>query len=266
MRQPKKGVFAGVGAGLAVQSGAISACEQNYYFTDVTGTSAGACNAGLLAMGYSVVERECIVLNSDIPSLLDNYLLSPLSVLDSSKMAFMAGDKLYAFLKRLIPIKFKDTKIPLTIPVTNIDKRCVEVFSTKNTPDMEVALAIRMSLSIPTIFTPVYYNGFHYVDGGLTKNFFIDNYPVNDPDVIGIRIFDDNDFDPVRNIKDLVSASFFTAMLENEKNSKLHNKDAAVYELVTDFGLFDFKNLDRLTLHKLYLDGYSQMSSHLPKN
>ena len=39
---------------------------------------------------------------------------------------------------------------------------------------MSVLLAIRISMSLPFIFTPVFYNGCHYVDGALLRNFGIE--------------------------------------------------------------------------------------------
>jgi NTE family protein len=43
---------------------------------------------------------------------------------------------------------------------------------------MSVRLAIRISISVPIVFTPVLYNNNYYVDGGV-----INNFPMN---LIGI--------------------------------------------------------------------------------
>jgi hypothetical protein len=61
-----------------------------------------------------------------------------------------------------------------------------EIFSFENTPDMSILLAIRISISVPVIFTPVIYNDNYYVDGALTNNFPIGN---SDPDTtLGLYI------------------------------------------------------------------------------
>lgn len=263
----KKGVLAGVGALLFAQAGALAYYEEYQIskgcpvvFSEITGTSAGACNGAFIATGYSVLQRENIIFNLDPNTFLDYYLFSPLSLLTSS-MALMAGDKLYKKLKSFFPGKMGDTLIPLTITATDIDNKKLVVFSSKTTPDMEVAKAVRMSMGLPCIFKPVLHNGFKMVDGGITKNFFIDNYPKDDPDVVGFRVYDNNDFDPVTNTKDMLNSLLFTAILQNEKDSKKHNNLAKYFEFTSDFDMFDFKKLNKRLIQKLYLDGYSQMKS-----
>lgn len=265
-----QGVFAGVGAFFLAQAGATACFESKYKYSSITGSSGGAINAAFIACNFSIIERENILFNLNINELLDNYLFGPLALLDNNKLAMIAGDKLYnkfkqIFSKNNIPLKFKDTNIPLAIPVTNIDERKCEIFSTEKTPDMEIALAIRMSLSIPGVFTPVIYKNKKYIDAGLTKNFYIDRFQKDDPNVVGFRVYDDNDFDKVNNIKDLLSASFFTAVLQNEKDSKQFNKNALYVEIISDFDLFNFKELDKKTIQRLYLDGYKQMSNIIGK-
>ncbi len=58
--------------------------------------------------------------------------------------------------------------------------RKYRIFCYKNVPDMPIAVAVRMSTSIPYVFSAYKYLGKYYVDGGLS-----DNYPIN--------IFDDPD-------------------------------------------------------------------------
>lgn len=54
---------------------------------------------------------------------------------------------------------------------TNITKKRLEVFSHKTEPDMEIALAVRISMSIPGFFQSVKYKNCRYVDGGCLSNF-----------------------------------------------------------------------------------------------
>ncbi len=75
----------------------------------------------------------------------------------------------------------------LYVVATNISNLTVEVFSAKTSPDMPVANAVRMSMSIPLFFEMLQYDGHQlgqgdfYVDGGVLLN-----YP--------IHIFDHKDF------------------------------------------------------------------------
>jgi NTE family protein len=75
-----------------------------------------------------------------------------------------------ALLRVLDPQTFKD----LVITATRRDTGDLEIFSTQNTPDVEIALACRASASIPIVFEPVTINGHQYVDGG-----YRDNIPLN---------------------------------------------------------------------------------------
>lgn len=54
---------------------------------------------------------------------------------------------------------------------TNYTDQRIEVFSAIATPDMPVALAVRISASLPWFFKSVKYQGKEYIDGGLLENF-----------------------------------------------------------------------------------------------
>lgn len=59
----------------------------------------------------------------------------------------------------------------LYITGTNLTKKRSEVFSHEKTGAMEVAFAVRISMSIPGIFKDVKFNGCKYTDGGCLNNF-----------------------------------------------------------------------------------------------
>jgi len=77
----------------------------------------------------------------------------------------------------------------LVLTGSNITKHETEYFSTVNTPDMRVLDAIRISISIPFLFSAVKYNNHVYVDGGITDNYplqycindFVTRYPHENP-------------------------------------------------------------------------------------
>ena len=74
-------------------------------------------------------------------------------------------------LMRLIaPQRFKD----LYVTATNKKTGELKIFNSKDTPDVEIALACRASASIPIVFQPVTIDGEKYVDGG-----YRDNTPYN---------------------------------------------------------------------------------------
>ena len=73
------------------------------------------------------------------------------------------------------PVKFKD----LIITATNKNTGELTIFDSRNSPDVEIALAARASSSIPLVFEPVEIEGVKYVDGGYRDNlptkYFLDS-------------------------------------------------------------------------------------------
>jgi NTE family protein len=55
--------------------------------------------------------------------------------------------------------------------VTNVSQNKNEIFSIESYPDMPVADAVRMSMSIPLYFNAVPYNGNLYADGGIVNSY-----------------------------------------------------------------------------------------------
>lgn len=70
-------------------------------------------------------------------------------------------------------IRFRDLPLPLAVIATDMTNKRIEVYSTERTPTMEVAEAVRRSLSVPTYFSARVQDGVDYVDGGV-----LENYPV----------------------------------------------------------------------------------------
>jgi hypothetical protein len=67
-------------------------------------------------------------------------------------------------------VYFKDLKIPLVVIASDIESGEMIVYSSRRHPDMEVAEAVRQSMSIPFVFEPRGDNK-EIVDGGLCSNF-----------------------------------------------------------------------------------------------
>ena len=146
--------------------------------TKYVGTSIGSLFALLLVIGFKNEDLIDFVLKFDftkfeLDSKCDNLFNS--NGLDD-------GEKIMIFLKTLFYDKmgvedltflelFNRTGKTLSVLVTNYTKSTNEVFSHENTPDTSVMLAIRISISVPLIFTPVKYNDCYYIDGGITCNF-----------------------------------------------------------------------------------------------
>ena len=195
-------VFAGAGVRGIAYGGAIKALEEAGITPGVhrlAGTSAGALAALALAMGYSAAEvgrtMEAIDWSSFVasqPGLRDLWNLV------TRGWGTSDGTALLAFCERLLIGRRLSTSLTfrelarlaedpdsgfreLHVVVCNLNRQHSEIFSHQTTPDLPVALAVRISCSIPGCFRGVEYQGDWYCDGGLVQN-----YP--------IRLFDSLDY------------------------------------------------------------------------
>ena len=64
----------------------------------------------------------------------------------------------------------------LSVITTNLSLAKSEVFSCESTPDFDIAKAIRMSFSIPLVFSAKQHNGNFYVDGGVLQSYGIEHF------------------------------------------------------------------------------------------
>jgi predicted patatin/cPLA2 family phospholipase len=149
-------------------------------FKFFTGCSVGAFICFMLCIGYNPKELydifinidESMLLNISINNLLNDFGLDNFTNIINFFKAMM-------FIKEIdYNITFKElyekTGKLLTIVVTNISENSTEYFNNNLTPDANILNAIRMSISIPILTTPVNYNNNLYVDGAL-----LDPYPYN---------------------------------------------------------------------------------------
>jgi hypothetical protein len=157
------------------------------------GTSIGSLVLFLLVIGYSVKEINNIIINLNfnklqselnIESILENFGIN-----NGNKVVYM----LKFFLKKKLnidDITFNELYLKyhkeFIVIGTNFSKGEEAIFNYINTPDMSIITAVRISISIPIVFTPVLYNHEYYVDGGLTNIFPINH--CNQETTLGIRL------------------------------------------------------------------------------
>lgn len=64
-----------------------------------------------------------------------------------------------------------DVKVPLSLPIWDVDRNRLVNVGTTTTPDMPLATAARLAVSIPLFFEPVRIGGHLYGDGGVVSIF-----------------------------------------------------------------------------------------------
>ncbi len=150
----------------------------------VGGTSAGAINATLFALGYDIAEQRRILKNLDFNNFMDdNWGLWRDTERLIKEFAWYKGNFFHHWMSGLINKKlknpnatFRDLKAAgrpdLYVYGTNLSTRFGEVFSSEHTPTTRIADAVRISMSIPLFFS-AFRNVRNdiYVDGGLLNNF-----------------------------------------------------------------------------------------------
>lgn len=166
----------------------------------VAGTSAGAVAAALLALRLPIPETRDLFNTLELPKITQSTsspaqkLIPRLAEQNSAqrfitKYGWYSSEYFYQWLMSVIAdhcqgngrASFKEFKDggfrDLHIVAANLSRQRSEVFSFENTPDVAVADAVRMSMTIPIYFEALRFDGQsfgtgdYYVDGGLFDNF-----------------------------------------------------------------------------------------------
>ncbi len=191
------GVFQGGGCRGAAFVGALRhVAERGVNFSGVAGTSAGSIIAALLAAGATADQIGALLAQIDFKDFLRPPEPIKSKISTWQRIGGAIGDWFYpgiseviqkhgryssvkieewlnGALKQLLPktdgknVKFKDLIKPLWVVAADIVAQDVKVWSHGQSPDEDVAHAVRCSCSIPGFFQPV---DNHYVDGGILSN------------------------------------------------------------------------------------------------
>ena len=211
----------------------------------VGGTSAGAIQATLLAIGYTPKEIMTVAENIPLKEFNDGFFPGGFSRL-KRKFGFFKGEKLSLWIEQLILAKTGDPNITflqlhelrsqknykdLYITGTDLTHRCLRVFSHESYPNMRIKDALRITFSIPLYFEPVIIDeagaiqhdrnntNFHLmVDGGL-----LSNYPVH--------IFDSTKFLYPDSSVNMYQQNIFTLGLLLDKPEQFSYKQPGNYPL-----------------------------------
>lgn len=154
--------------------GAIRALEElNVEFDIIGGSSVGSIFATLLACGYKSYELENLFMKVNFELFKDIHLGF------GKNMALSRGGIFVDWLNELITEKsdikpkknltFADLEQDLVVITTNLKAFNTQEFSKFETPDFEIADAIRISSSMPGLMPPFKFKGADLVDGDLQK-------------------------------------------------------------------------------------------------
>jgi len=254
-------VFKGGGVRGIAYMGALEALDQYRIVENierVAGTSAGAIGAALLSFRLSMQETRALFNSLDLTKIPQSVTKQrrfkvPRFAEEESyrrfitKYGWYSSGYFYQWLQSVIADQcdgdgratFKDFQRrgfrDLYIVAANISRQRPEIFSITHTPDVAVADAVRMSMSIPIFFESLQFDGKsfgsgdYYVDGGL-----FDNFPMH--------IFDSPDFSG-RSWSFRDGINWETLGLFLYPDRYLHPSESEIPENVWEYLILAFRNL-----------------------
>ena len=243
-----------VGAILAIQ-------EAGFEIVELAGTSGGALCCALLACGMTPGAMEDMVLGMDWRPLMAGSLFNLIR-----GRSYSAGNGLLEFMRtRTGGKKFGDLGVDLTIYSADLSSEGPHVFSTKRTPDVEVALAARASASIPLYFEPVRIGDAVLVDGGLVSNLPIDALTIDEVPRLGIELTAKPLALQSTSIVSL-APRLVDLMIQSTEDAHIsigRASGATVAQVDTGFASSLDSNMDRRTRELLLLNGFSAATEAL---
>ena len=167
-------VLSGGGARGIAHIGVIQELErQGYEISSVAGTSMGSLVGGVYACG-KLDEFAEWGMN------LDKLQIFSMVDFSFSRQGMLKGDKIFKKLKDFLPIeKIEDLHLPFAAVAAELIHKKEVVFT-----EGDLYTAIRASISIPSVFTPVKLDNGLLVDGGTINNIPINRVERNEGDIL----------------------------------------------------------------------------------
>ncbi|HEY8782190.1 MAG TPA: patatin-like phospholipase family protein [Mucilaginibacter sp.] len=164
MKQKVALVLSGGGARGVAHIGVIEEIiKQGFEISSISGTSMGAVIGGVYAMGKMEEYKNWLY-------TLDKIKLFRLIDFSFTTRGLVKGDKLFNTIKTFIPdANIEDLNIPYAAISADIINKKEVVFTTGSIFD-----AVRASMAIPSVFTPIKTENGLLIDGGV-----INNLPIN---------------------------------------------------------------------------------------
>lgn len=268
-------VFSGGGIRGLAYVGCLKALEEFQVLPQIesyVGTSIGAIFALFLNLDYCYEELYEILLTINFESLRDITSDGIFNYFNS--YGFETGNKMENIVKIFIRKKIGDDQITfqqlyektqrkLTITGTCLNTCQGEFFNYENCPNMEVIKAIRISMSIPFVFTTHSLDGKLYVDGGVANNYPLDAHP-NTSEILGFVLKDNQQNKEIQGLDDYAMA------IIQSIDKKLHSLVAKIHNdititITTKAGVLDF-NISEPDRKSLFMEGYQYTADYLTKN
>lgn len=254
--------------------GALKALDElGVEIQTLAGSSVGSIIASLLAVGYTTDEIYEIIIGVNFDLFRDIHFGF------GKTFALSKGEVFLEWLREVIEkkfygenykkgenpsVKFKDLDKDLVIITTDLTNFKCKEFSKQETPDFEVATAVRISSSMPGLMSPIRYEDLELVDGDLQKSWPLwklseNLYPKNER-VLEFRLEGDYDRNG-KNAIDFINTvySCVTSIATKSVVEEYGHKDSFDYVTINtgDIVIVDF-NLSKNKREELIYAGYKQ--------
>jgi len=280
--RPKIGlVLSGGGAKGIAHVGFLRVMEKAGIHPDyIAGTSMGSLVGALYAIGFSVDSIESLLHHQDWNEVLSNKINYRRLNMEEKKdygeyiaefpfygwkpglpSGAIKGQELELLFEKLTisvagDSSFDQFYIPYRAVATDLLTGSAYVFS-----EGPLALAMRSSMSIPTIMQPVNYKVMMLVDGGLVENFPVSVAKDMGADII-IGVYTGGQLLPEEDLTSLIAilkqSSLMGGILDAKKQRK--NVDIYIEPYLNDMSAADFNNAD-----EFYKRGYDAAMKQLPE-
>lgn len=258
--------------------GAVKALEELGIIPDrLAGSSVGSIFAALLAVGYNAEELKDIFIKVNFELFKDISIgLGPLFAISKGEVFLewvreLIEKKYYGknYKKGVNPaVTFKDIKKNLVVITTNLSNFECKEFSKFDTPDYEIASAVRISCCMPGLMKPIEYNKTLLVDGDLQKSWpmwKLSKHLLNDDErILEFRLegnYESNDISGINYANAVYSC--MTAISTSFITNIYGNKDKFDYIVLNtgDIVVVDF-NINEAKRNDLINSGYTQTISY----
>lgn len=165
-------VCSGGSGALASLIGVVRALEE----TDATLTCLSLCSGSTLfgfplATGLSADRTAELVLGLTGRDLVDvdwsGLVNAPLR-LGRGFTGILRGDRIEATVRRMLgDVTLGELALPAYAPVWDVEHNRLDYLGPRTHPDLPVARAVRLALSLPPVYRPPRFDGRHWCDGGI---------------------------------------------------------------------------------------------------
>lgn len=231
---------------------------------NLIGASAGSIFCLVLVLNWSYKDIYDMCIKELIP-LVDKMSFSVWSLSKiSSQYGMSDGKEVEHLVEKILEISKVDKDITfldlaktygknIVIATTNLTSRKLEYLSVDTYPEMKLVTAIRMSTSIPILFTPVKYYDDLYVDSLVYNNFPVDFFSKCKIDTLGLNIVSSKESKKINSWMDyicLLYAGFKNSVVQKSVKDFDYICNICVNKVGNKFDILKMK----FVLHKTFIN------------